>query len=162
MPQEKKLPPVLLFIFGGSGDLNYRKLTPALFNLFLDKLLPEKFTIIGIARTEYNGDAYKQHLKEGIDNFSRKKDDAKWKDFATHIDYLQMDIGDEKAYTKIEEITKQKEAEFGQHPVVIFYMAVAPVLAEGIINNIGALHICKDIKCTRIVALGMILTVRGK
>ena len=33
----------MVFIFGGSGDLNYRKLTPALYNLFLDKYLPEQF-----------------------------------------------------------------------------------------------------------------------
>ncbi len=146
-----KLPPVLIFIFGGSGDLNYRKLTPALFNLFLNNSMPEKFNITGVARTEYNEDAYEQHLKEGIDNFSRKKDDAKWKDFTDHIDYIQMDITDEKAYVKIEEVAKQKEKEFGEHPVIVFYMAVTPWLVPGIVKNLGALHICKDVKCTRIV-----------
>src|SRR6478672_2185035 len=103
--KKKKLSPTIFFIFGGSGDLNYRKLTPALYNLFLDKLMPEKFTIVGIARTEYNDDAYKQHLKEGIDNFSRNKDvNGNWKTFSDHIDYVQMDIADEKAYHQIEEI----------------------------------------------------------
>ena len=47
------------------------------------------------------------------------------------LDYLQMDIADEKAYAKVEEIAKQKEQEFGEHPVVIFYMAVAPQLVPG-------------------------------
>jgi glucose-6-phosphate 1-dehydrogenase len=32
---QKNIAPTLIFIFGGSGDLNHRKLTPALFNLFL-------------------------------------------------------------------------------------------------------------------------------
>src|ERR1700712_1075927 len=101
MENHKRPSATLIFIFGGSGDLNYRKLTPALFNLFLDGSMPGKFDITGIARTEYKDDAYKQHLKEGIDNFSRRKDEAKWNDFAGHINYIQMDIDDEKAYIKI-------------------------------------------------------------
>lgn len=152
MQDQKRLPPVLLFIFGGSGDLNYRKLTPALYNLFLDNSMPEKFHIVGIARTEYDETAYKEHLLDGIINFSRRKDeDRKWTDFSKYLSYLRMDIADEKAYPKIEEIAKQKEEEFGEHPVIIFYMAVAPQLVPVIVKNLGALHICNDVKCTRIV-----------
>ena len=135
--KKKKLSSTIFFIFGGSGDLNYRKLTPALYNLFLEKLMPENFSIVGIARSEYNGDAYKQHLKEGIDNFSRNKDEnGNWKSFSDHISYVQMDIADEKAYRQIEEIAKQKEQEFGEHPTVIFYMAVAPQLVPTIVKNL--------------------------
>src|ERR1044072_4184901 len=98
MQDHKRPPASVLFIFGGSGDLNYRKLTPALFNLFLDDSMPEKFSITGIARTEYSDDDYRKHLLEGIQSFSRRKDDNKWKDFAEHINYLQMDIADKAAY----------------------------------------------------------------
>ena len=49
----KKISPMLVFIFGGSGDLNYRKLNPALFNLFLDKAMPDHFSIVGIVRSAY-------------------------------------------------------------------------------------------------------------
>ncbi|MEJ7675067.1 MAG: hypothetical protein WKF59_20780 [Chitinophagaceae bacterium] len=63
--------------------LNYRKLTPALYNLFLDESMPEKFHIIGLARTEYDETAYKEHLLDGIINFSRRKDeDRKWTEFS--------------------------------------------------------------------------------
>src|SRR5215211_98571 len=123
MPNSKSLPPVLFFIFGGSGDLNYRKLTPALYNLFLDGAMPQKFYITGIARSEYADDAYKQHLLEGIENFSRRKNENnKWNEFASHINYLQLDAEDEKAYAKLADITKQKEQESGEHPSIIFYM----------------------------------------
>ena len=82
MLKNKPLPPILFFIFGGSGDLNYRKLI-ALYNLFLDGMMPVKFNITGIARTSYAGDSYKEHLLEGIENFSRRKSDPdKWTAFA--------------------------------------------------------------------------------
>jgi glucose-6-phosphate 1-dehydrogenase len=62
MVNNHTLTPTLFFIFGGSGDLNYRKLTPALFNLFIDGSMPEKFHITGIARSEYAADDYQKHL----------------------------------------------------------------------------------------------------
>ncbi len=127
----KKLPPTVLFIFGGSGDLNYRKLNPALYNLFLDNAMPDHFSIVGIGRSEYSDADYKKHLKEGIDQFSRIKDsNGKWKEFSKHICYLQMDATDPKEYEKLTKIAKEKEAEAGHHPNVVFYMAVAPQLVR--------------------------------
>jgi glucose-6-phosphate 1-dehydrogenase len=121
MQHKQPLAPTLIFIFGGSGDLNYRKLTPALYNLFLDESMPQKFHIVGVARTEYDETAYKQHLLDGIVNFSRRKDeDRKWIEFSSHISYVQMDAADEKAYYTIADIVKQKEQEFGGKPILIF------------------------------------------
>src|ERR1700759_2555932 len=123
----KQLSPVLIFIFGGSGDLNYRKLTPALFNLYIDKALPEKFSFVGIARSEYKDGEYENRLKEGIQNFSRRKDsNNEWCEFSKHMSYLQFDITQSGEYSKISKIAKDTEAQFGVHPSIIFYMAVAP------------------------------------
>ena len=65
MTNHKRPQASILFIFGGSGDLNYRKLTPALYNLFLDDYMPEQFEIAGIGRSAYTKDAYHEHLKDG-------------------------------------------------------------------------------------------------
>ncbi|MEO9003422.1 MAG: glucose-6-phosphate dehydrogenase, partial [Ginsengibacter sp.] len=148
----KKLPSTVIFIFGGSGDLNYRKLNPALFNLFLDNAMPEHFSIVGIARKDYSDADYKKHLKEGLDNFSRIKDsDGKWKEFSKNISYLKMDINDAASYDKIAQIAKEKEKQAGTRPTVVFYMAVAPQLVPEIIKHIGNMEICKDTKCSRVV-----------
>jgi glucose-6-phosphate 1-dehydrogenase len=148
----KKLSSTLLFIFGGSGDLNYRKLTPALYNLFLDNAMPDKFGIVGIARTDYTDADYKKHLKEGIDQFSRAKDNnGKWKEFSKNISYLKMDVADESHYKNLADIAKAKEKEAGEHLNIIFYMAVAPQLVPIIVKQLGKLEICHDTKCTRII-----------
>lgn len=153
MQSHKRPPSSLIFIFGGSGDLNLRKLTPALYNLFLDEWMPEKFGIVGIGRTEYTNDKYREHLFDGIKKFSRRKDEENgdWQNFAEHISYLQMDAEDEEAYQQISAIVKKREAEFGEHPNVIFYLAVAPQLVPDIAAKLGPLNICADTKCTRIV-----------
>ena len=84
MKAQKKLPPTILIIFGGSGDLASRKLMPALFNLFIDDYLPEEFAVVGIGRTDYAGDEkYREHLLQGIKEFSRRKDgEGDWRKFS--------------------------------------------------------------------------------
>src|SRR5437867_4318570 len=131
MKAQKKLPPVIMIIFGGSGDLTSRKLMPALFNLFIDKYLPDDFIVAGIGRTDYGGDEkYRGHLFDGVKKFSRRKDnvDEAWKKFAEKIFYLQADAGDDAAYRQIEKFITEKSKEL-KDPVIIYYMAVAPQIA---------------------------------
>lgn len=153
MQTHKRPPSSLIFIFGGSGDLNHRKLSPALYNLFIDQWMPEKFSIVGLGRTKYSDEEYHQFLFEGIQEFSRRKGEPNghWADYSKHVSYLSMDAEDESAYSQIAEIVKEKEKEFGEHPNVIFYLAVAPQLVPGIVSKLGPLNICSDTKCTRIV-----------
>lgn len=73
MQNHKRPPASIIFIFGGSGDLNHRKLSPALYNLFIDQWMPEKFGIVGIGRTKYTDEEYHKFLLEGIQKFSRRK-----------------------------------------------------------------------------------------
>jgi glucose-6-phosphate 1-dehydrogenase len=62
----KRPPNTIIFIFGGSGDLNNRKLTPALFNLYLDGLMPGNFAIAGMGRSPYTDEKYNDHQLQGI------------------------------------------------------------------------------------------------
>ncbi len=74
----KTIQPTIIFIFGGSGDLTYRKLIPALYNLYIDKYLPEKFLIIGVGRNPFTKAAFRSHSKKGVQEFSRRKADTEW------------------------------------------------------------------------------------
>lgn len=153
MQNHKRPPASVLFIFGGSGDLNLRKLTPALFNLFLDEWMPEQFAIAGLGRSAYTDEAFRAHLLEGIQKFSRRKGEQNghYNKFFEHVNYLQMDAGDEAAYSLIADKVKEKEQEWGVHPNVIFYLAVAPQLVPDIAVKLGKLNLCKDTHSTRIV-----------
>src|SRR4051812_27650300 len=93
-------PPTSLVIFGGGGDLTWRKLVPALYNLFLEHSLPEQFRIFGVDRQELSNDAYVQHLREGIDQFSRRgrANEDDWKRFAGLVTYVRADLMDAAAY----------------------------------------------------------------
>ncbi|PUZ19991.1 glucose-6-phosphate 1-dehydrogenase [Chitinophaga costaii] len=153
MEQHKRPASTVLFIFGGSGDLNLRKLTPALYNLFLDQWMPEKFHIAGLGRTPYTDDNFHTRLLDGVTKFSRRKDvdAAKFGEFAQHVQYLHLDAENEADFQKITDLVKAKGGEWGEEPNVIFYLAVAPQLVPDIATKLGKLTLTKEKANTRIV-----------
>ena len=90
------LPGVTLVIFGGAGDLAQRKLLPALYNLHVDGLLPERWAIVGTGRKELSDDAYRQFAREGITAHSRRSiDEQAWRTFAQGISFVRVELGSE-------------------------------------------------------------------
>ena len=72
MENHKRPSATVLFIFGGSGNLNFRKLSPALYNLFIDNWMP-KIRIIGIGRTDYSDADYRAASWRGLNNSAEEK-----------------------------------------------------------------------------------------
>ena len=74
--------------------------------------MPEKFSIIGIGRTEYTDVDYRGRLLDGIKQFSRRKDvaDEQWKDFSQHVSYLKMDAEKDEKYTGIAATDSEKRS----------------------------------------------------
>ena len=66
MKKKNNLNPTIFVIFGGTGDLNKRKLAPALYNLFTEGYMPEKFSIIGTGRTVFTDKKYREVILENI------------------------------------------------------------------------------------------------
>ncbi len=52
--------PCALVIFGASGDLTHKKLMPALYALMVRRLLPPRFAIVGVARSDGDDDGLPQ------------------------------------------------------------------------------------------------------
>jgi glucose-6-phosphate 1-dehydrogenase len=66
-------PPCALVIFGASGDLAKRKLLPAIYEMAREELLPERFALIGFARTKMSDDDYRKDARRAIEQFARHK-----------------------------------------------------------------------------------------
>src|SRR5215472_8973602 len=66
-PVAQKKPDSCCFvIFGVTGDLTHRLVIPALYNLAVADLLPEKFCVVGIARKGMSGDGLRDGLMKGL------------------------------------------------------------------------------------------------
>ncbi len=49
-------------LFGATGDLAKRKIFPALYNLYLEKKLPNPLSIIGLGRHEMSHKEFQNHV----------------------------------------------------------------------------------------------------
>ena len=58
--------PVLIVVFGASGDLAKRKLIPAVYHLAAQQLLPADFTLLGYARTAYSDEEFRALADKGL------------------------------------------------------------------------------------------------
>ncbi len=90
----EQLDPTIFVIFGGAGDLTWRKLIPALFDLSQDRSLPAQFAIIAVDRIDLGDGALRPRLRDGVNRFSRfgTVKVAAWKQFAPHLHYQQGDF----------------------------------------------------------------------
>lgn len=144
--------PTVIVIFGGSGDLNKRKLTPALYNLFIDKYLPEKFAIISVGRTDYSDEDFRNLMQESVNEFSRREvEEEAWKAFESHIFYYAANLKDQASYKEIGVRIESMEEEWQTKSNRLFYLSVAPTLFESIAVHLGRSQVCDDIKRSRII-----------
>ena len=145
--------PSFFVIFGGAGDLSWRKLIPALYDLFLDGWLPEEFAVLGTGRKEISDDAFRSHAKEGVDRFSRggKAEASSWKKFEEHLAYMVADLTDPEAFTRLakrlDEFDRQRKVEANR----IFYLAIPPETVEQTVQGFAKARLNKDRKRSRIV-----------
>ena len=71
MNSSEHFEPTIFAIFGGGGDLTWRKLAPALFDLSCDRSMPERFAVIGVDRVDLSDEEYRRRLHQGVNKFSR-------------------------------------------------------------------------------------------
>ena len=115
--------PTILVIIGVSGDLNKRKLLPAIRQIHRAGRLPEKFRIIGITRRKLK----KQDvLPSGDKAFLRKA-----------LTLRRMDLTDARAYTELYKELESIENEFGEPAQRLFYLSVPPQASQPVIKLLG-------------------------
>lgn len=146
--------PTVLVIFGAGGDLNWRKLTPALYNLFLDKWLPDKFAIIGVDQKEMSVREFRDHLLDGVNSFSRRgtADPTTWSDFASHLSgYISADFGDPAIFATLKDKLAGFDKEWNCRANHVFYLATPPALISTVSEQLGSANLAGERDRARIV-----------
>ena len=145
--------PAALVIFGATGDLAHRKLLPAIYNLAHDGALPERFEVVGIARSTHSDDEFRQLARESIERFSRRKPDPDvLAGLLAEMRYLPGGFDDDGVYKEIDGVLREFDERTGQILNRIFYLATAPQFFPVIAEKLGdaGLQECENAE-TRIV-----------
>ena len=120
--------PLVIFIFGVTGDLTRKKLIPALFSLYLNERLSE-FKIVGFARREWSQEYFRDQVREMIANVGGASEEQRNR-FLQSLSYLQSTFEDPAGYVKM----RDHAAGF---PNRIYYLSTPPGAYEGVIKSLG-------------------------
>ena len=153
MPAATPLDPTVLIIIGAHGDLAWRKLLPALYNLHLEQHLPEKFAIIGVARTPQDRETFCKRIRDGINQFSRRPvvDETVWRQFGEKTEYLREDLSEETSGAALLKRLNEIDAQWGQRANRVYYFAIPPAMMRPAAEMLQRLGICMDCTHDRVV-----------
>ena len=124
-----------LVLFGGTGDLAWRKLMPALFQAFRHGTLPEGGRIIAVARDDLSDEQYRSLIQARFDNveLAKRPTPDEFSRFAALLHYLRMDLSQAQDYERLAEAIKARNA-----GSVVMYVATAPSLFTTVCEQIAA------------------------
>lgn len=133
--------PTIFVIFGSTGDLMAKKITPALFNLFQKGELPKKFKIIGFSRKEFSKQEFHDYI---FNNLLKKGLDLKTcSAFCDLFDYQPGDFQNLKDFQALSEFLERIDNEWGVCANKLFYLAVPPQFYEIIFKNLSSSKLTK-------------------
>jgi glucose-6-phosphate 1-dehydrogenase len=137
--QVKRPHAAVLTIFGASGDLTKRKLIPALYNLQREKRLPERFAVVGYARSEMTDEVFRDKMREAVQQFSRTGlDEAVWERFAMNLYFVAGSYDEPHGYQALRKFIEHFDRGGRVLPARIFYLAIPPDLYAPVVRQISA------------------------
>jgi glucose-6-phosphate 1-dehydrogenase len=130
--------PCALVIFGASGDLTHKKLMPALYALAMRQLLPPRFAIVGVARTEGDDDSFRRDMEGAVKQHARDpfRQDV-WDALAAKLRYIPMDFADAAREDRAHDMVEQLDEEQQLGGNRVYYLAVPPPAYPTIVDAIG-------------------------
>jgi glucose-6-phosphate 1-dehydrogenase len=124
-----------LVLFGGTGDLTWRKLMPALFQAWRHGKLPAEGRILAVARDERSDDQYRAFIREKFNEVEEAKrpSDDEFGGFAQLLHYRRMDLAQPEHYAGLKQWLDGRGAD-----VKVFFLATSPHLFTQICAQLGA------------------------
>ncbi|VAW12427.1 Glucose-6-phosphate 1-dehydrogenase [hydrothermal vent metagenome] len=119
-----------LIIFGASGDLTRRKLIPALYRLYLQKLLPERFAVLGVSRTHLSNEEFRSK----VDEFLPQGNEVET--FKQMLFYQALAVADTREYKKLKTLLDELGSRLDIPPNYIFYLSTPPSMYSIIPKNL--------------------------
>lgn len=114
-----------LVLFGGTGDLAWRKLMPALFQAFRHGTLPAGGRIIGVGRDDLSSEQYRELIHQRFEQveLAKRPTPEEFARFAELLQFLRMDLSRPQDYARLKDRLLQRNAD-----TVVMYLATAPAL----------------------------------
>ena len=128
---------LIYVIFGASGDLTKRKLVPALYSLFIQKLLPEKFALLGVSRSSIDNNTFRESMKAAISEFREIDDTSGIDEFVRKVFYTEIQFDQVSTYHSLKQQLDLLRRESQMNGNTVFYLSTPPNLYGIIPRHLG-------------------------
>ena len=124
-----------LVMFGGTGDLAWRKLMPALFQAFRHGTLPEGGRIIGVGRDNLSHEQYRELIQSRFEKveLAKRPSAEEFARFAAMLEFQRMDLSKPDDYASLADTLNARNADS-----VVIYVATAPSLFTNVCEQLAA------------------------
>ncbi len=136
MRLERTPEPCVMVIFGASGDLASRKLLPAVYTLYRERLVPPNFSVVGFSRTDMSDDEFRSRMRSAVEEFSGAPDPSTWNEFAQGLRYISAHPHHPEEFHKLADALSMMDRERGTSGNRVFYLAVPPSSFLPIVRNL--------------------------
>ncbi len=132
-----------MVIFGASGDLTSRKLIPALYRLFQRDRLPKPTRIVGVARSPFTSEQWREQLAVTTAQFAKRDfTPESWKAFSEQVFYQPGDISQDEDFAALGSVLEKLEN--GVKTNRVYYLSTMPQLYESAIAQLGKAGLASD------------------
>lgn len=128
----------ILVIFGASGDLTWRKLIPALYDMYYQKLMPEQFGILGVGRASLTDGEFRDKMAGGVKQFAPASfvNDESVERFAANLHYHTMDTNNPTDYEGLKTRLESLSQTVVCNANYLYYFAIPPFMYASVAESL--------------------------
>ena len=141
MNQTQDIKPTILVIFGISGDLSKKKLLPSLFQLYKNKHLPDKLSIIGLSRQQLDRSEFFSTISFRTTD---QIESSLLGNFQDKVNLLTFDLTSQDDYLTLKDQILNDSSKFENKEVnLLFYLSIPPNIFSTVVKNLGESNLNK-------------------
>ncbi|HVW68573.1 MAG TPA: glucose-6-phosphate dehydrogenase [Steroidobacteraceae bacterium] len=131
----EKLDSFDMVLFGGTGDLALRKLVPALYRRHVAGQMGLDSRVLAVARTRLTREEYLAQIEASCRKYLEAEEftDARWRAFATQVEYVQVDATESRDFRKLQESLVGRD-----DAVRVIFLSTAPSLFTLACDNLAS------------------------
>jgi glucose-6-phosphate 1-dehydrogenase len=123
-----------LVLFGATGDLAKRKLFPSLYQL--ERTGQLKIPVIGVARSDWTDDSFREHARESILQHDPHADAAVVTPLLARLDLIQGDYADPATWEELRATLDRHES-----CNAVYYMAIPPSMFPEVAERLASVDL---------------------
>ncbi len=132
LDSQRRSPPLVLIIFGASGDLTARKILPALARLATRRALSPALAVVGVARTQMSDDDFRKLAADSVPDGG-----PAWDQVVGRCRYVSGGYTDPATFEALEGVLSELDDSVGTAGNRIYYLATVPGIFADIAVALG-------------------------